>query len=119
MIMKLVGIVILLFAVGMAIPSTRARISEKFSPLTNNIKARIVPRRLEAMADQIVARGQRGQPLPTGIRWESWLRRDYSSSPFDPWQNQYYLVETRRGWRVGSMGPDGVQGNDDDIFLDR
>ena len=52
-------------------------------------------------------------------RFDGWLRRDYSSSEFDPWGNMYYLETSRRGYTVGSMGPDGVQGTEDDTRVER
>ena len=39
--------------------------------------------------------------------------------PEDPWGNIYYLESNRRGYTVGSMRPDGIQGNADDITEER
>lgn len=104
-------------AVGMAVPGTRAQIVDQLRPIRDRTAASIVPRRVEAMVDQLDVRLSRGEGLPHGF--EGWLRRDYTGSEFDPWGNVYFLQGGRRSYRVGSMGPDGLQGTDDDIYEER
>lgn len=119
MVKKLIIGAFVLLAVGMSIPSTRASIVDTLSPFADAIKWKIVPRRLEAMADQLAVRVQRGAGLPTGNQWAGWLRRDYTSKTTDPWGNTWYLQPERRGFSVGTMGPDGVRGTDDDMTVRR
>jgi hypothetical protein len=114
---KLILILLLLFATGMAIPKTRARMQEAAAPYMDKFKGKLVPSRLESMADQLEARLNVGKSYPAG--WEGWLRRDYSGVPEDPWGNVYYLKTDRRGFTVGSSGPDGVPNTPDDITLTR
>ena len=113
MIKRLIMLAFVVLAVAMAVPSTRAQLSDQIVRITDKIGASLVPRRLEAMVGQLDVRLDRGEGLPEGF--EGWLRRDFSSSEFDPWDNVYYLQQGRRSYTVGSMGPDGVQGTDDDI----
>lgn len=114
MLKKLILMAFVLLAVAMAVPSTRAQIEEgAIQPVMDRIGERIVPGRLNAMADQLDVRLGRAEGLPE--RFDGWLRRDYSSSPEDPWGNIYYLQAGRRDYTVGSMGPDGIQGTPDDI----
>lgn len=117
MVKKLMMLLFLALAVGMAIPSSRAEIASWTDPITNGIGERLVPRRIEAMADQLDVRLNRAEGLPDNF--DGWLRRDYTGAPEDPWGNFYYLVRGRRNYTVGSMGPDGIQGNDDDIAITR
>ena len=117
MVKRVVMLAFLALAVAMAVPSSRDRIVDELRPIRDNIGASLVPRRLDAMADQLDARLSRGERLPEGF--EGWLRRDYSGSEFDPWDNLYYLSAGRRSYTVGSMGPDGVQGTGDDIVEER
>lgn len=117
MVKKLVGLALLVLAVAMAVPSTRAQIVEQLRPIKDRIGASLVPRRLTAMADQLGVRVGRGEDFPA--HFEGWLRRDYTGSEFDPWGNVYYLTTNRRSYVVGSMGPDGVQGTADDIREER
>lgn len=117
MLKKLMMLVFVALAVGMAVPSTRAQIADSVRPLKDEMGARLVPRRIEVMADQMDVRLGRGEGLPGNF--EGWLRRDYSGTPEDPWDNQYFLIQGRRDYTVGSMGPDGVQGTPDDIIEKR
>lgn len=117
MVKKIVGLALLVLAVAMAVPSTRAQIVDQLTPIRDRVGASLVPRRLEAMASQLDARLGRAEGLPA--HFEGWLRRDYSGSQFDPWDNLYYLTSNRRTYTVGSMGPDGIQGTDDDIRVER
>ena len=115
---KVIGALIVLLAVGAAIPATRARMAEAIDPLFEGIRAKVTPRKVEAIADQLDARLRLGQGLPGN--WEAWLRRDYTGDVEDAWGNPWYLDTRRRGYyAVGSMGPDGEQGTDDDIRVQR
>jgi Type II secretion system (T2SS), protein G len=113
MIKKLLTLAFIALAIVMAVPSLRAELDETVRPYVDDVKARFVPRRLRAMADQLDARLGRGEDLP-GV-FEGWLRRDFTGSPQDPWGNTYYLQADRRSYFVGSSGPDGMQGTADDI----
>jgi len=118
MIKKLLLFVLFLFAVAMAVPSTRARIQEEaVKPVMDRIGASLVPRRLEAMADQLDVRLGRGEGFPEVF--DGWLRRDYSGPELDPWERPWFLQTGRRDYTVGSMGPDGERGTGDDITLTR
>ena len=114
---KLILLLILVFGIAMAVPKTLAIIREKAAPVMDGFKGKLVPSRLEAMADQLMARVGRGESFPSN--WEGWLDRDFSGSPQDPWGNLYYMQMGRGSFTVGSMGPDGVEGNSDDIKLTR
>ena len=110
---KLFTLAFLALAVVMAVPSLRAELEEAVTPIVDDVKGRFVPRRLRVMADQLDARLRRGDDLPGSF--EGWLRRDFTGSPTDPWGNNYYLQATRQDYFVGSAGPDGEVGTDDDI----
>jgi hypothetical protein len=117
MVKKLIMMAFVALAIGMAVPTSRARIVDQLRPIKDRVGASLVPRRLEAMANQLDVRLGRGEGLPAGF--EGWLRRDYTGSQFDPWDRLYYIEPGRRSYTVGSMGPDGVQGTSDDIVEER
>lgn len=117
MVKKLIMLAFVALAVGMAVPSSRARIADSVRPIKDEIGERLVPRRLKVMADQLDVRLGRAEGLP--INFHGWLRRDYSGVPEDPWGNIYYLDPGRRNYTVGSMGADGLQGTADDITVTR
>ena len=116
MIKKLFLLALAAFAVAMAVPSTRAQIQENaVTPIMDRIRTSAVPRQLDAMTRQLNVRLGRGQGMPGNF--EGWLRRDYTGPEFDPWGNSWFLRMSRRSYTVGTMGPDGQQGTDDDITL--
>ena len=118
MIKKLLLLLCAVLAVGMAVPSTRAQIQETaLDPIFDWIGRSLVPRRINTMADQLDVRLGRAEGLPA--RFDGWLRRDYSGAPEDPWGNIYFLQVGRRSYTVGSMGPDGQQGTEDDLTVTR
>ena len=90
---------------------------EKARPIMDDVRARIVPGRLEAMANQLTARVNRGEGFPSNF--EGWLNREYTSAPEDPWGNFYYFRTTRDGFLVGSNGADGQPNTEDDIVDQR
>jgi hypothetical protein len=119
MVKKLFMLCLVVFAVAMAVPSTRAQIqANAVTPVTDAIGIRLVPRRLDAMANQLDVRLSRAERLPVD-NFEAWLRRDYSGSDVDPWDNAWYLQVGRRQYTVGSMGPDRQLGTGDDITVSR
>lgn len=117
MVGKILLILILVLCVALAVPSTRATLMEKAAPVMNGFKTKLVPSRLEAMADQLEIRVNRGEGFPSS--WEGWLQRDFSGEPQDPWGHTYFLQTGRASFTVGSLGPDGVQNTDDDIKVTR
>lgn len=118
MIKKLLLLALAVLAVAMAVPSTRARIQEDaVTPVMDAIGRKLVPGRLNAMADQLDVRLGRGEGFPQVF--EGWLRRDYSGPETDPWEHTWFLQIGRRTYSVGSMGPDGQRGTDDDIVVER
>ncbi|GMV06334.1 MAG: hypothetical protein AMXMBFR53_26100 [Gemmatimonadota bacterium] len=114
---KIILLIVVVLGVAMAIPSTRATMMEKAAPVMDGFKAKLVPTRLEAMADQLEVRVGRGEGFPNS--WESWLRRDFSGVPEDPWGNLYYLQQNRGSFTVGSAGPDGRENTPDDLKVTR
>lgn len=118
MLKRLFLLLLAVFAVAMAVPSTRQQIQDNaFTPVTDEIGRRLVPRRLQVMADQLDVRLSRGERLPQNF--EGWLRRDYSGPEMDPWRNSWYLLPGRSSYTVGSMGPDGVMRTEDDLTESR
>jgi hypothetical protein len=119
MIKKLFLLCIIAFGVAMAVPSTRAEIQARaVTPVMDAIGKRLVPRRLDAMADQLDVRLSRAERLPVD-NFGAWVRRDYTGPETDPWGNPWFLQVGRRDYTVGSLGPDGAVGTDDDLTIRR
>ena len=116
---KLLAALIVAFAIAAAIPSTRGQMRDALSPILDGARAKMVPGRLEAIADQLDGLLANGRPLPGDF--QDWLVREYTGGPAqDAWGNYFYLDARRRGgYTVGSLGPDGERGTGDDITLQR
>ena len=112
MIKKLFMLVLLGVVVAIAVPSTRARL---VTPIADSIKVKIVPRKLDVIADRLAASQARGEGLPAQQALAGWIRRNAVGSTSDPWGNPYFLDPQRDGFVVGSIGPDGVKGTPDDF----
>ena len=120
MIKRLLLLVFAALAVAMAVPSTRAEIRARaITPVFDAIGTRLVPRRLEAMANQLDVRLGRAERLPDPQNFGGWIRRDYSGPETDPWGRPWYIRPGRGSYTVGSTGPDGEQGTPDDITESR
>ena len=118
MIKKLVGLAFMALVIAMVIPSSRQKLRQDvFKPILDNVKGRLVPGRLNGMADQLEFRLGRAEGFPGNF--EGWLRRDFTGVPEDPWGNVYYLQVGRRDFTVGSAAGDGQPGTDDDITVTR
>jgi hypothetical protein len=112
---KLILILLVVLGASMAIPTTRAKMVEAATPVMNKFKAKLVPDRLDALANELAARLKRGEGYPGD--WSGWLRGNFSGVPEDPWGNLYYLTTDRTGFTVGSNGPDGIAHTPDDITV--
>ncbi len=113
---KLFLLIVVALAVAVTIPKTRAMLLQEAKPLVDRVKEKIVPGRLDSMVKELMAEVNRGEPLPTeGKAWDQWLHYAYTGDAVDPWGHLYYLDVDRMGFTVGSMGPDGMKGDSDDI----
>ncbi len=119
MIRSLVVAAIVLLAVAYAVPTSRAWLVDASGPLSGQLKARLLPAKLEAMADELERQRPFLGDLPRGRAWEAWLRTEAPGQPEDPWGNLFYLRPDRDGFILGSRGPDGVANNQDDIWVRR
>lgn len=59
-----------------------------------------------------------GEPLPKPREFQNFLSQESNSgrNGRDPWGSAYFLTLRRDSIQVGSPGPDGVRGTDDDIL---
>ena len=76
---KIFMLLLVALGIAMAVPSTRAQLEEKAAPVLNNFRGKLVPSRLEAMADQLETRANRGEGFPANFN--GWLERSFSGAP--------------------------------------
>jgi hypothetical protein len=62
----------------------------------------------------IIERNERRE-VPDARTFDRWLARRMPEDRLDPWGNVYWLDRRTNSLTVGSSGPDGVRGTDDDI----
>jgi hypothetical protein len=119
---------VVIMAIVWAIPPARAQVGAAALPALELLGPRgeavIRPARREAAKKQLRSVGrvlstdlETGRELPVGDRaFQQWMKQRIPElSGNDPWHKPYWL-ETRSGQLViGSSGPDGLRGTDDDI----
>ena len=73
--------------------------------------------RVDEIKDMVREEDQLGRPIPSPRHFSEFLEeRDMQhNAALDPWGTPYYLVKTRKGFRVGSAGRDMERGTTDDI----
>ncbi|HEX2201957.1 MAG TPA: hypothetical protein VHG91_01610 [Longimicrobium sp.] len=74
--------------------------------------------RVDEIKDMVKEEDQLGRPIPSARQFSAFLeqRDTHRDAAMDPWGTPYYLVKTRKGFRVGSAGRDMAQGTEDDIL---
>lgn len=124
---RLIAFVVIM-AVIWALPPVRERLAVAVQPVLERLgpvgQAILRPAQREAAKKQITSitrviasRLEEGERPPVGSL-ESWIRRHIPElSGRDPWNRPYWSDEPRgrRVYIIGSNGPDGVQGTEDDI----
>jgi hypothetical protein len=116
MIGKLLLLLLVGLGIGLALPSTRGRIT---GPVIARVYQEMTPRRLEMIATRLDQERGTGQALPDNDGLETWILRNTTLSARDPWGNRYYIERRGDGFVIGSNGPDGTRGNEDDITAAR
>lgn len=74
--------------------------------------------RVDEIKDMVREEDQLGRPIPTPRQFSDFLegRDTQRNAAMDPWGTPFYLVTTRKGFRVGSAGRDMERGTADDIL---
>lgn len=123
---KIITLVVIL-AIVWALPPVRSHVNAGALPVLEKLgprgEALIRPARREAAKKQIrsVLRVldtdmETGRDLPTERTFQAWMRQRMPElSGRDPWGNPYWLEGRPPHLVIGSSGPDGVRGTDDDI----
>jgi len=128
--MKYVLIFLVLLAAGMSIPPVRAKLEpvlhpvfEKIAPLTTRIKMPYVKWRArndaQSILQKLVDDQMQGKPIPSELTFRAWVRQNIHSDSkgVDPWGSDFYYEKVPHEFKVGSRGPDGVRGNNDDVIV--
>jgi hypothetical protein len=109
------GLVIAL-AVVLMVPQLRARARPQIEYVLNPVYRWEAKNRVHDVQRVLVRERSQGASLPRPRDFTQFLAaREGAQAALDPWNEPYYLVTTRRSFRVGSAGPDRVRNTTDDI----
>jgi hypothetical protein len=109
------GLVIAL-AVVVMVPQLRARARPQIEYVLNPVYRWEARNRVHDVQRVLVRERSQGATLPRPRDFPQFLAaREGQRAALDPWNEPYYLVTTRRSFRVGSAGPDRVRNTTDDI----
>lgn len=109
------GLVIAL-AVVLMVPQLRARARPQIEYVLNPVYRWEAKNRVTDVQRVLVRERSQGATLPRPRDFTQFLTaREGPQAALDPWSEPYYLVTTRRSFRVGSSGPDRVRNTTDDI----
>lgn len=125
---KVVGALILL-GFAWSVPQVRARIiraldpaAELLGPVGYRLQEPMRRYRAETdikfLVDQLQMDRNEGKAIPTNTRgFNDWMseRRGAGDGGRDPWGQYYWMVRDAGVVRVGSNGPDGERGTEDDL----
>jgi hypothetical protein len=125
--MRKVIIAVVVLALIWAIPGARTHLVASAHPALERMgpaaEFMIRPARREAAKKQMnailrVAAGDlgEGREVPADRRFQAWVtQRMPELSGSDPWGNHYWLTRAGMALTVGSNGPDGRRGTEDDL----
>jgi hypothetical protein len=126
--MKKIIIAVVVLAIIWAIPEVRSRVSATAVPFLERLgpvgTALLTPARRSATHHEVVeiarlikADQQEGKPLPgENVDFTEWLRRRIvREDGKDVWGRPFWIYLTGVTVRVGSDGPDGKRGTQDDV----
>ena len=125
----MIGKLIVLLAVVAAlwaIPATRGRMVDLATPVLEKLgptgQRLLVPAHRWAARhdlDELLVGMKRdaleGRRPPDAQSFAAYARRQLEEEPIDPWGEAYWLARDGRQVTVGSSGPDGRRGSEDDI----
>jgi hypothetical protein len=110
------GLVIAL-AVVLMVPQLRARARPQIEYVLNPVYRWEAKNRVRDVHRMLARERSQGTALPRPRDFSQFLAvREGAQAAVDPWNEPYYLITTRRSFRVGSSGPDRVRNTTDDIL---
>lgn len=113
---KIFLMLLVALAAALYFPSSRAVVLEYAAPVLNPAFHLATKAEMEKIARDIQTYERETGRLPEPRLFEDWLEGRYAGDATrDSWGNTYILVVRPNAFDVVSMGPDGRQGNSDDI----
>lgn len=110
---------VLLIVVGavLLVPPLRERARPQIEFVLNPIYKWEAKNRVNELYRTLVRERAQGIPMPTPRDFPGFVeQREGPGTSLDPWSQPFFLVVSRRSFRVASMGPDRTRGTPDDIY---
>lgn len=113
---KIILMLLVALAAALYFPRSRAVVLDFAAPVLNPAFHLATKAEMEKIARDIQTYERETGRLPEPRLFEEWLEGRYAGDATrDSWGNTYILVVRPNAFDVVSMGPDGRQGNSDDI----
>ncbi|HEX9886224.1 MAG TPA: hypothetical protein VGA70_07035 [Longimicrobiales bacterium] len=118
---KLIWFAIFALGVAMVVPASRTRIMTTLEPHLGAAGQIATRTTLGRLADDLEAAAGAAWPggLPEQGDFNEWLIRQKGSTLQDQWGGDIWYQLTRSSFTVGSNGPDGTRGSEDDLTVTR
>jgi hypothetical protein len=115
---KIVGLVLLLVAAVVLVPSLRDKVRPHVQFAFDPFYTWSAKNRVSEIMDVIKGEQSLGRPIPNPREFGTFIERNdfREDAAYDPWGNPYYLVVNRTTYQVGSYGKDQELGTEDDIL---
>lgn len=114
---RILGVLVILLATVLMVPSLRARARPQIEYVLSPVYRWEAKNRVHAIQRVLERERSQGSALPRPKDFNRFLAaREGDQAAVDPWNEPYYLVTTRRTFRVGSSGPDRQRSTTDDIL---
>jgi hypothetical protein len=117
---KVFWLVVLVIAVAVLVPPVRERVKPYLQPAIDPVYESNARTRVKEITRLLKRVEASGRQVPSPRDFARFVESEdmRQNASLDPWGTPYYLVATRRDYRVGSAGRDRRQGTADDILAD-
>ena len=119
---KIIWFLVLVFGVAMVVPASRAKIIDKVEPYLGSAGQISTRSTLKRLADDLETAAGAAWPrggYPEQGGFDEWLMAEKGSTLQDQWGGDIWYQLMRASFTVGSSGPDGVRGSEDDLTVTR
>jgi hypothetical protein len=114
---RILGVLVILLATVLLVPPLRERARPQIEYVLNPVYRWEAKNRVHAIQRVLERERSQGSILPRPREFNRFLAaREGAQAAVDPWNEPYFLVTTRRTFRVGSSGPDRQRNTTDDIL---
>lgn len=114
---RIVFLLVLLLVAVLTVPSLRQRAQPQIEYVMNPIYRWDAKNRVNDIYRLLERERATGGAVPRPADFQRFLtQREGENAALDPWRQPFFLVTTRRTFRVGSSGQDRQRGTADDIY---